>query len=39
MKREFRYEFYYDALRGGKYLWKVEQMHSKYVSLFPPIPR
>ncbi|KAH8701276.1 putative cytochrome P450 [Phaeosphaeriaceae sp. PMI808] len=24
------YEFWYDAIRGGKYLWEVEKMHEKY---------
>ncbi|PKY05790.1 benzoate 4-monooxygenase cytochrome P450 [Aspergillus campestris IBT 28561] len=23
-------EFYYDVVRGGKYLWQVEKMHKKY---------
>ncbi|OGM48078.1 hypothetical protein ABOM_002892 [Aspergillus bombycis] len=24
------YGFYYDAIRGGQYVWKVAQMHQKY---------
>lgn len=24
------YEFYYDVIRGGQYLWEIEKMHQKY---------
>jgi len=24
------YEFYYDVIRNGKYLWEIEKMHEKY---------
>src|SRR3954463_8131091 len=24
------YEFYYDVILGGQYVWKVRQMHEKY---------
>ncbi|KAF2438280.1 cytochrome P450 [Karstenula rhodostoma CBS 690.94] len=24
------YEFYYDIILGGKYIWKVQEMHKKY---------
>lgn len=24
------YEFYYDVIRGGTYLWEIEKMHQKY---------
>lgn len=24
------YEFYYDVIKGGQYLYKIEEMHRKY---------
>ncbi|GAD94164.1 hypothetical protein AN8309.2 [Paecilomyces variotii No. 5] len=24
------YEFYHDAIRGGKYVWEIEKMHQRY---------
>jgi hypothetical protein len=27
------YEFYYDAIKGGMYLKKIEKLHEKYGSL------
>lgn len=24
------YEFYYDAIKGGKYLWEIQRMHDQY---------
>ena len=24
------YEFYYDTIKGGMYIWEVERMHEKY---------
>lgn len=24
------YELYYDVIKGGKYTWKIEQMHEQY---------
>lgn len=26
----FFYEFYYDVIRGGMYIWEIERMHEKY---------
>ena len=26
----FLYEFYYDVVKGGMYIWEVERMHEKY---------
>nr|XP_001395428.2 hypothetical protein ANI_1_1686104 [Aspergillus niger CBS 513.88] len=26
------YEFYYDAIKGGKYIWEVERMHRQYAA-------
>ena len=23
-------EFYYDVVRGGKFIWEIERMHEKY---------
>ena len=28
------YEFYYDAVKGGKYIWEVERMHRQYGKSF-----
>ena len=27
------YEFYYDVIRDGTYLWKIEDMHREYGNL------
>lgn len=27
-------EFYYDVIKGGKFIWEVEKMHEKYGSPF-----
>lgn len=27
-------EFYYDVVKGGKFIWEVEKMHKKYGSPF-----
>lgn len=27
------YEFYYDVLQDGQYLWKIEEMHNRYGKL------
>lgn len=24
------YEFYYDVIKDGRYLWQIEKMHEKY---------
>lgn len=24
------YEFYYDGIKGGMYMWEVQKMHEKY---------
>lgn len=26
----YLYEFYYDVVKGGMYIWEVERMHEKY---------
>ncbi|KAL8708064.1 MAG: hypothetical protein Q9220_006996 [cf. Caloplaca sp. 1 TL-2023] len=26
----FWYEFYYDVIKGGRYIWEIEQMHREY---------
>ena len=26
----YLYEFYYDVIKDGVYLWKIEEMHDKY---------
>jgi hypothetical protein len=26
----FLYEFYYDVIKSGMYLWEIERMHEKY---------
>lgn len=33
------YEFYWDCMQQGRYLFKIEQMHQKYgpYLLFPPV--
>jgi hypothetical protein len=27
------YEFYYDVLKNGRYMWEIEKMHEKYGQL------
>lgn len=27
-------EFYFDVIKGGKFIWEVEKMHEKYGSPF-----
>lgn len=30
------YELYYDLIKGGKYVWKIGELHEKYgIFLFP----
>ena len=26
----FLYEFYYDIVKGGMYIWEIQRMHEKY---------
>jgi len=26
----FWYEFYYDVLKNGRYMWKIEKIYEKY---------
>lgn len=26
----FWYEFYYDVIQGGRYTWKIRELHDKY---------
>jgi hypothetical protein len=26
------YEFYYDVIKNGRYMWEIEKMHEKYGS-------
>jgi hypothetical protein len=26
------YEFYYDVIKNGRYMWEIEKMHTKYGS-------
>ncbi|GKZ71882.1 hypothetical protein AnigIFM60653_001098 [Aspergillus niger] len=33
------YEFYYDAVKGGKYIWEVERMHRQYGPIVRISPR
>ncbi|CAG8158787.1 unnamed protein product [Penicillium olsonii] len=35
----FLYEFYYDVLKGGMYIWEVERMHQKYGPIVRINPR
>jgi hypothetical protein len=30
------YSFYFDVIRGGQYVWEVEEMHNKYGMLIGP---
>jgi hypothetical protein len=30
-------EFYYDVVKGGKYIWEVERMHKRYGLYLSPI--
>ncbi len=27
------YEFYYNAIKGGRYVWEIEKMHQEYGKL------
>lgn len=31
----FLYEFYYDVIKSGMYIWEIERMHEKYGTRFP----
>jgi hypothetical protein len=31
------YEFYYDVIRNGMYIWEIEKMHVKYGMPLPSI--
>jgi hypothetical protein len=31
----FLYEFYYDVIKGGMYIWEIERMHEKYGTSKP----
>lgn len=33
----FLYEFYYDVVKGGMYIWEVERMHEKYGQYRPSL--
>ncbi|KAF9888642.1 hypothetical protein FE257_008400 [Aspergillus nanangensis] len=33
------YEFYFDAIKGGRYLWQIEKMHEKYGPVVRINPR
>ncbi|KAJ5342350.1 hypothetical protein N7541_011474 [Penicillium brevicompactum] len=35
----FLYEFYYDIVKGGMYIWEVERMHEKYGPIVRINPR
>ena len=28
------YQFYFDVIRGGEYIWQVEEMHKRYGESF-----
>lgn len=30
----FLYEFYYDVVKKGMYIWEIERMHEKYGMLY-----
>lgn len=30
----FLYEFYYDVVKSGMYIWEIERMHKKYGKLY-----
>jgi hypothetical protein len=30
----FLYEFYYDVVKSGMYIWEIERMHEKYGAYF-----
>lgn len=33
------YEFYYDGVKGGAYVWEIKKMHQEYGMCCPPRPR
>ncbi|KAJ5939782.1 Benzoate 4-monooxygenase cytochrome P450 [Penicillium verhagenii] len=35
----FLYEFYYDVVKGGMYIWEIERMHEKYGPIVRISPR
>ncbi|KAF3384403.1 Trichodiene oxygenase [Penicillium rolfsii] len=35
----FLYEFYYDVVKGGMYIWEIERMHEKYGPIVRINPR
>ncbi|KAJ5160262.1 Benzoate 4-monooxygenase cytochrome P450 [Penicillium canariense] len=35
----FLYEFYYDVIKGGMYIWEIERMHEKYGPIVRINPR
>jgi hypothetical protein len=35
----YLYEFYYDGLSHGRYLWKIQELHEKYGSIVRVNPR
>lgn len=32
----FLYEFYYDVIKSGMYIWEIERMHEKYGEYIDP---
>lgn len=34
----FLYEFYYDVIKSGMYLWEIERMHETYGACFCSSP-
>ena len=34
----FLYEFYYDVVKSGMYIWEIERMHEKYGEYIDPMP-
>jgi hypothetical protein len=33
----FLYEFYYDVVKSGMYIWEIERMHEKYGEYIDPM--
>ena len=31
------YEFHYDVIKGGKFIWQIKRMHEKYGTMFPSL--